>query len=375
MKNKNTKTVDLTLDRSRNLPEQITGQMRALLSSGRIPVGMRLPSTEALARQWETHVPYVHAALKALVVEGWLERRHGSGTFVCEKRRKLRTVGIYYSGGMLADAERRFLRSVHQALIAIIEGSGRRWSLWDDPRPYGQYGEAWSELESAVQTRELDALIVPSCDFQHYQWLSRLPAPTAFMTTNTAVPNRVDTDHDQMVRLAIDSLVAEGCRSLGLISATPARLGPDNHSERDTEVYRTFMAFCREKHIRTLPAWTITSDAPGLTHASCERWGYDAFQRLWTERKHPDGLIAIMDAEALGVTMAILERGVRVPGELRVAMHKNEGVDLPCPFTATHIVNHPAEAARGLIEIVERQFDGRTMSPVMIGFEIKAAEQ
>lgn len=366
--------IPLALDRSLRLQEQITEQLRAMLAGGTLRPGTRLPSTEALARQWQTHVPYVHAALKPLVVEGWLERRHGSGTFVSEKPRALRTVGIYFYGGTLADSEHRFMRRLQESLIEKIERTGRRWSVWNDPRPPEHDIEMWAELDAAVRRRELDALVVPSLDWQHYLWLSRLSIPMAVMGSAEAIVNRVDTDIEQMTRLGVESLARQGCRSIGLISAWPAQRGPDSHSERDTQVYRTFLDVSHALGLKTRAAWTITGDTPAIVRDTSERWGYDAFQRLWAQAKHPDGLFVTTDAEALGVTMAILERGVRVPDELRLAMHKNEGIDLLCPFPVTHIVGRPTEAAKALLDIVERQFAGKPTQPVIVGFHAQASE-
>jgi GntR family transcriptional regulator/MocR family aminotransferase len=71
-------------DRHAELPltEQIAAQLRDVLSGGRLAAGERLPSTLALAVALGVSRTVVTAAYTQLFAEGWLEGRHGSGTYV-----------------------------------------------------------------------------------------------------------------------------------------------------------------------------------------------------------------------------------------------------------------------------------------------------
>ena len=74
----------LAADRHAELPltEQIAAQLRDVLTGGRLAAGERLPSTRALAAGLGVSRTVVTAAYTQLFAEGWLEGRHGSGTFV-----------------------------------------------------------------------------------------------------------------------------------------------------------------------------------------------------------------------------------------------------------------------------------------------------
>ena len=74
----------LAADRAGPLPltEQISAQLRAALTDGRLAAGERLPSTRALAGLLGVSRTVVTAAYTQLFAEGWLEGRHGSGTYV-----------------------------------------------------------------------------------------------------------------------------------------------------------------------------------------------------------------------------------------------------------------------------------------------------
>jgi GntR family transcriptional regulator/MocR family aminotransferase len=71
-------------DRHAGLPltGQIAAQLRDVLADGRLAAGERLPSTRALATALGVSRTVVTAAYTQLFAEGWLEGRHGSGTYV-----------------------------------------------------------------------------------------------------------------------------------------------------------------------------------------------------------------------------------------------------------------------------------------------------
>jgi GntR family transcriptional regulator / MocR family aminotransferase len=73
-------------DRDGSLPltEQISTQLRAALADGRLAAGERLPSSRALATALGVSRTVVTTVYTQLFAEGWLEGRHGSGTYVAE---------------------------------------------------------------------------------------------------------------------------------------------------------------------------------------------------------------------------------------------------------------------------------------------------
>jgi GntR family transcriptional regulator / MocR family aminotransferase len=81
-------TLELPLAADRNGPEpltsQIAGQLRDAVADGRLATGERLPSTRTLAGLLGVSRTVVTAAYAQLFAEGWVEGRHGSGTFVAD---------------------------------------------------------------------------------------------------------------------------------------------------------------------------------------------------------------------------------------------------------------------------------------------------
>jgi GntR family transcriptional regulator / MocR family aminotransferase len=74
----------LTLDRTQtgDLRQQVAEQLRQAIRTGSFGVGQRVPSSRALAAHLGVSRATVVAALAELDGEGWVESRHGSGTYV-----------------------------------------------------------------------------------------------------------------------------------------------------------------------------------------------------------------------------------------------------------------------------------------------------
>lgn len=81
-------TIDLpvVLDRAaaEALSSQLAGQLRAAMRDGRMRAGERLPSSRSLASITGVSRTVVTDAYQQLYAEGWLDGRHGSGTFVAD---------------------------------------------------------------------------------------------------------------------------------------------------------------------------------------------------------------------------------------------------------------------------------------------------
>ncbi|MGW0805663.1 MocR-like pyridoxine biosynthesis transcription factor PdxR [Nonomuraea sp. NPDC002799] len=83
--------VDLPVSLSRRsgtpLTTQLADWLRRAMLAGTLASGERLPSTRALATQLVVSRTVVTEAYQQLYAEGWLDGRHGSGTFVADMER------------------------------------------------------------------------------------------------------------------------------------------------------------------------------------------------------------------------------------------------------------------------------------------------
>jgi GntR family transcriptional regulator len=68
-----------------SLPTAIADEVRRRVDTGEWTPGERLPSEPDLAVELGVSRPTLREALRLLATEGWLERKHGSGTYVSQR--------------------------------------------------------------------------------------------------------------------------------------------------------------------------------------------------------------------------------------------------------------------------------------------------
>ena len=78
-------SLPIVVDRAdRRRWRQISTQVQAAVTDGALHAGDRLPSTRDLAATLGVSRTVVTTAYASLFAEGWLEGRHGSGTYVAD---------------------------------------------------------------------------------------------------------------------------------------------------------------------------------------------------------------------------------------------------------------------------------------------------
>jgi DNA-binding transcriptional regulator YhcF (GntR family) len=82
-----TPSLGLTVDREGELPlgVQLAWRLRAMIASGRLGAGERLPSVRELSEQAGVHVNTVRSVYRLLEGDGLIASRQGRGTFVSEQ--------------------------------------------------------------------------------------------------------------------------------------------------------------------------------------------------------------------------------------------------------------------------------------------------
>ncbi len=348
---------------------QIGAHVRQLILSGQLAYNSRLPPTGKLAALWQTTPRTVQNALLPLVKEGLLIRVPKRGTFVRDRAAKLVSVGIYCREDFWASEGSLFQQGLNAALRAELKSREIEPDIWIDSRSPQEQTEPWQPLVDAAERREFQALIATTTDWPHYRWLNKLPMPTAFYCSAN-LPNAVRTDLRQFVDLGVGALASQGCKSIGFICpVSTARTDDGGMPNEYVLLFERFVEVCRERGLRLRNEWILarTADLAGKSDA---QQGYELFHRLWRLPERPQGLLVFTDFHARGAIAAALELQARVPRKLKLAALKNVRVDLFCPFPATWIVSDEAEAARALVDVVERQFRGEEVHRRVIGFKL-----
>jgi GntR family transcriptional regulator / MocR family aminotransferase len=134
-------TIPAVLDRHSPEPlgRQLADRVREQVLAGTLPRGQRLPSTRALAADLGVSRSVTEHAYDQLVAEGWLEGRHGSGTFVATGAAPRNSVRPAPS------------RAAGSGLTRLDTGTP-----WIDPRHRAAWRRAWREVSAATPPSTYD---------------------------------------------------------------------------------------------------------------------------------------------------------------------------------------------------------------------------
>jgi len=336
--------------------QQLADALRAQILCGDLKPLSRLPSTDELAKLWQSSCFTVHTALSMLAAEGLIERRHGSGTYVAEPTNRFTCAGIYFEENIWSNDESAFARAVQAVLQARFKALNKQTAVFVDTRPRNKQQELLPSLAAAIDNREIQCLIAPIVNAVDFPALSKLAIPTAFLA------NHINIDILIFIQEGLRRLAAHGCRTVGLISSICPK-GMDLPSAR--RLYNGFDRISKSLGLITHDTWVRKPRNHVREFAS---YGYHEFHKLWSQAERPDGLIVCYDTIERGVITAMLEAGVRVPNELKVVFHRNANVPILCPFPATWGVLDEETVADALIQVIDRQFKGEAISPIEIPF-------
>jgi DNA-binding GntR family transcriptional regulator len=360
--------LNLTLDRPKVVYRQIGDQVRNLITSGQLPAGTKLPSSTELATKWRTHAATIHAALTPLVKEGLLTRQPKIGTFVSKRPKRLQDVGVYYDSDIWRNQASAFKRAVHVELARLLESEKINVRVWFDPRNEKQRRKPWRELASAIERREIQALIATDLPNEVVEWIQPLPVLTAFFT-NLPVANRVHLDLDQFAETSVAQLKKQGCRSAGVISILePGQPASNRSTPASSDFYRRFFEICKSQNLEVRSEW-IRMAHGFVRDESQEQFGYNEFRQLWRQPKRPDGIVVFPDTSVPGVIVSLLEQRVDVPDDLKLVVHKHIEIDFLCPLRVSYVYSSTARIAQALFFQIQRQFQGGVCEPIILPFE------
>ena len=299
----------------------------------------------------------------------------GIGTFVHKRKPKLTCVGVY-NGTSAKDGP--YAHAVQEALKEELQKAGIEMDLWTNLRPSDQRGEPWKPLVKAAERRRFQAFIGIGICQPDITWQQKLPVPTAFLGSLPSFRNDVTSDGRQFVETSLRELSSQGCRSVGLFyPGMDEKKGcyADGSHTPHFDMIEHFMDVATDLGLTVRNDWIRVHYQTGFDPVrDQERFGYETFLKLWNLPEKPEGLIVFPDTVVHGLVVALREKQVRVPEELKLVLHKNESLGLFCPMSATFMISSEWKAAQALIEQVQKQFRGESCERISLPFRRMAHE-
>ena len=356
------------------LYRQVEEQMRLLIAEGAFADGSLLPSVRDLAVKFNTNVFNIHKALTPLEHDGLIERRRKLGTVVTKGSPKLACVGLYFSSSFIYDGEMGFYRSLCEKLVSKLDSLDWGHRIWTETIGQGDSrvrGSQIKAVELAVEKGQIQGLIAPMTNSPAFDSFVKLKIPSSFIGSGM-IPNKVIYDYEEMLRLSLRRLKEQGCRSVGLISnmygkASQKKTLPDHEY---AQFHKNFLRLADEFGLMAHDKW-IRCPEPGIIPQSQVRFGYEQFSELWSQGSRPEGLLVYSDITAMGVVTSILEHRVEVPRDLKLVLHKNNGIEHLCPLPVSWVVSDVQAVADALIDLIKVQSAGQAVEPRKIAFTLE----
>lgn len=312
------------------LVKQLADEIRAAITAGTLRRGEPIPSLREIARQCGTSLRVPRDAVRQLTREGLLLPRRGLGTIVCGKGKSVQQghvllvhpngYGAYYFGALIETIDKHLTKAGHLVShIAVFRNARGDF----DYRP----------LLDMVRRWKFTAALAIAFDDSVFRPLGELDIP---YIASSYLPKRYPG-------------------SRGRIHCAYNAALPD------------FIAHCAERAIRTV--WQVIPDsvfamldaAPGLRdrgirtetlsipmppadigrQESVERHAYETLQKRLAKGKLPDLLFVPDDFTARGVILALAERGIRFPEDVKLVSWVNRRFCPTAPKSLTRMEMDP----------------------------------
>jgi len=342
----------------KSLRLDVAQRLRRQLLDGAQP-GERLPSERKLAARFGVSVITLREALSALAEEGWLDRRHGSGTYVSLHPPR-QSVGVLIELDISHPRTSYFYLRVLQQTCRFVRDHGYRARLYTGHVAPGQ--EPGAELTAVefledVEAGRLDAVAVVATVCRP-TWARRVrDCGVPIVGFGKQYDYRLEFDHAGMVRAGLERLISRGRRRIACLSwGGPAE-----------DLIREILG---ARGLEVQPAW-LRHDL----HPSWPDAGAEEFISIWNSRTDkPDGLLVTDDLLFADIVPVIERLGIRVPEQLAIAAEVNRGNEPSLPFPATLIEIDPDEVAIGMGQMLVSLLEHKPIARPEVGVTYRLRE-
>ena len=315
---------------------RLAEMLRAQIHGGELRPGDRLPSFTEMQAQHGVALTTITKVHEVLEREGLIDRQHGRGTFVAERRRTTHCLGFWSAINE---------KSAHVPYWAhLIEGAQ------EAAHAAGYEVLLLNSASKTVSWSKVDGILTPNDDVRHVE---QVPAslPCVAMLSNLRGVASVAADDFGGIGLAVEHLVELGHRKIGFLTVEDRPV-----TQLRLAGYRSALMSAgiepQEEWVRPIVfTATLTSFREAGYHAM-KTW----LQQDW-RRAGCSALLCQNDETALGALKALHEADIAVPQQVSIVGF--DGTEL-CEFahptlTSVEVPLHEigAQSVRVLLEQIQ----------------------
>lgn len=320
--------------------------------------GHRLPSGGKLGKRFGVSHTTIHNALAELIREGFIESRHGSGTFVTGRTDK-RHIAVYMEKDIADPRCSYFYRRCMQQLRHFFERRDMPVRLYVGSAPFGPRCEepdepTCREFLEAVKNNQIKAVAAVNAR-PHPSWINPLKERGVPVVGDMNHQYGIHLDYRNIIHEAVAYLLNQGRQRVALLAAND----PDDPPQRYRYLPKYFEQEMEQRGLKSNPSW-IRWDL----HPVSPTAGWCEFREIWTTgRIKPDGLIITDDFLYQSASQAIMELGINVPEQLKIISLCNKGSGMFQPVPVSLIQIDPDEAASKMGQMLLKRMNGEPIKP------------
>ncbi|MCF7849148.1 MAG: GntR family transcriptional regulator [Kiritimatiellales bacterium] len=326
--------------------------------------GESLPGDRVLSRQFGVSNITIAKAMQFLSVEGLVERRPRSGTYLRDWRAES-PVALVTGIDILHRSASGFLRQMVATLRNLLHDASIPQELFighSDPGKYCSHDELSVDFFNAVEKSALRAVILAGV-IPKGPWLGKLnTANIPVFGLNSDVQYGVFSTSGDAIRRAVRHLYSQGRRRFAIL--TPADRckaeipeGESRHiTPNGTVALAHFDEVLTELGLEKRREWFGVTDYAGVAGA-----GWEETRDLWIARphEHPDVLIVTDEGLLHNAAVALTEMNVDVPSELHVVTHMSAGITHRLLFPVSRFEVDFAAHANALVNMLKTVLSGK----------------
>ncbi len=336
---------------------QIAEMIREKLKADFRP-GERLESESRMAATLGVSVPTVREALSTLAMEGIIERRHGSGTYVAERENK-QHVAIFSELDLLHPATSWYFLQVIRQLRQYLEDRNFDTVVYLGHTRTGEKptGKSCPELISALKRNRISCMFLWGMDGIPRYIDSNIGKDVPVVGGTRSFRYNIIQDHGGLVREGVSILAAQGCKRLAFMGSPSFK--------------KDFMEAVRDKGL-VPDIKLVATDFIYIDARSC----INAFREIMSDGgSAPDGILIAEDTIYFNVEPLLLKGSYKIPEKLKIVSHGNKG-DLRSPFLPITLLQFdPDEYAAKAGEIIDGLLskNDRVPNSVSMGYHLSTA--
>lgn len=343
-----------------SIRRHVTESFRNAILTGKLKPGSFIPSTQKLALQYGTREANIHHALTVLVKEGMISRRPGVGTIVNEIKSEMRRVVVYLCKDF-RHPNATYLRLLLDSIENELNQRGIEcFVVYENNEKSGL-----NSIKQMVATRGIQGIIMPGATRIHIDMFNLINVPFSCLST-VKINNRVRTNRIGMLESVFKAFKALNCHKIAILSSSSNAI-----LEGGDKLYTAFQKMAKKNKMDIRPEWSIVSSDQKLSFDHYGQFAFDGFKQIWSCKEKPDGLFVYTDDLIVGTLMAIMQKQVHIPDDLKLVMHRNVESPIICPVPCFFIENNIKKMAIALVSQVFDLYHGKTVKPITIDYNIK----